>query len=90
MGDGYLSVPEELRAASSWDERVRTESTVFQTPTSQIVGRTALYDDRALRDAVDAAGDRPERLPFGATGADPGRRISCVPSDPDHSAVRKI
>lgn len=56
MGDGYLSVPEELRAASNWDERVRTESTVFQTPTSQIVGRTALYDDRALRDAVDAAG----------------------------------
>jgi len=56
MGDGYPTVPDELLAEGGWDERVRAESTVFQTPTSRIVGRTALYDDRALRDALDAAG----------------------------------
>jgi hypothetical protein len=56
MGDGYPTVPDELLAEGGWDERVRHESTVFQTPTSRIVGRTLLYDDSALRAALDAAG----------------------------------
>jgi len=56
MGDGYPTVPENRLAQGGWAERVRTESTVFQTPTSRIVGRTVLYDDQALRDTLDSAG----------------------------------
>ncbi|MBX0286130.1 hypothetical protein [Haloarcula salinisoli] len=56
MGDGYPTVPEERLAEGGWEERVRTESTVFRTPTARIVGRTVLYDDRALRDALETAG----------------------------------
>ena len=56
MGDGYPTVPDERLAAGGWEERVRAESTVFQTPASRIVGRTVLYDDRALRNALDSAG----------------------------------
>lgn len=56
MGDGYPTVPKERLAESGWDERVRAESTVFQTPASSIVGRTVLYDDRALRQALAEAG----------------------------------
>jgi len=56
MGDGYPTVPDELLAEGGWEERVRAESTVFQTPTARIVGRTLLYDDRALRVALDSAG----------------------------------
>jgi len=56
MGEGYPTVPDELLAEGDWEERVRTESTVFQTPTARIVGRTVLSDDRALRDALETAG----------------------------------
>jgi len=56
MTDRYPTVPEDRLAEGGWDERVRTESTVFQTPTSRIVGRTVLYDDQALRDTLDSAG----------------------------------
>ncbi|MFC6756117.1 MULTISPECIES: hypothetical protein [Haloarcula] len=56
MADGYPTVPDERLAEGGWAERVRAESTVFQTPTARIVGRTVLYDDRALRDALEAAG----------------------------------
>ena len=56
MGDGYPTVPDGLLAEGGWDERVRAESTVFQTPTARIVGRTLLYDDRALRETLDVAG----------------------------------
>lgn len=56
MADGYPTVPEQRLAEGGWEERVRTESTVFQTPTSRIVGRTVLYDDSELRDALEAAG----------------------------------
>ena len=56
MGDGYPTVPDERLAENGWDERVRAESTVFQTPTSRIVGRTLLYDDGALRAALESAG----------------------------------
>jgi hypothetical protein len=56
MGDGYPAVPDELLAEGGWDERVRAESTVFQTPTSRIVGRTVLYDDQALRETLGSAG----------------------------------
>lgn len=56
MGDGYPTVPDERLAEGGWDERVRAESTVFRTPTSSIVGRTVLYDDRALRNALEESG----------------------------------
>ncbi len=56
MGDSYPTVPADRLAEGCWEERVRAESTVFQTPTSRIVGRTVLYDDRALRDALETAG----------------------------------
>lgn len=54
MTDEYPTVPTDDLAA--WDERVRAESEVFRTPTAAIIGRTLLYDDPELREALDAAG----------------------------------
>jgi len=78
MGDGYPTVPDELLAEGGWDERVRAESTVFRTPTSRIVGRTVLYDDRALRDALEAAGFGDLLAGRAESG---GRRLVETPND---------
>lgn len=81
MGDGYPTVPEEQLAEGGWAERVRTESTVFQTPTSRIVGRTVLYDDRPLREALADCGF--EDLLSGRAGSG-GRRLVETSDDGGH------
>ena len=54
MTDEYPTVPTDDLAG--WDERVRSESEVFRTPTAAIIGRTLLYDDAELREALASAG----------------------------------
>jgi len=54
MTDGYPGIPAAL--LDGWDERVREESTVFRIPTASVVGRTVLYEDTALCDALANAG----------------------------------
>ena len=56
MVDGYPTVPADRLDADGWTRRSRTEETLFRTPTAEVVGRTVVYDDAALRDALDAAG----------------------------------
>lgn len=56
MADGYPTVPADRLDDDGWTCRARTEETLFRTPTAKIVGRTLVYDDARLREALDAAG----------------------------------
>lgn len=56
MTDRYPDVPDSALDDGDWERRVQTESTVFRTPTSSIIGHTSLYDDAALRTALEQAG----------------------------------
>ena len=56
MNDGYPELPTEALEDGGWERRVRSTAKVFETPTVEIVGHTLLYDDAALREAMDAAG----------------------------------
>lgn len=54
MTGRYPEIPGEL--LDGWEERVREKSTVFRIPTASVIGRTVLYEDSILRDAIAAAG----------------------------------
>lgn len=56
MADGYPTVPADRLDDDGWTCRARTEETLFRTPTAKVVGRTLVYDDVALRDALADAG----------------------------------
>ncbi|MEF8975193.1 MAG: hypothetical protein V5A21_03070 [Halapricum sp.] len=56
MSDRYPEVPGSKLEDGGWEERLRTESTVFRTPTASVIGHTVLYDDERLRTALEEAG----------------------------------
>jgi len=54
MPGDFPAIAGDSLEEGDWEERTRTESTVFQTPTATVVGRTVLYDDAALRSTLKA------------------------------------
>jgi len=56
MADGYPTVPDQLLDDGDWRLCARTEETLFRTPTAAVLGRTLVYEDGALADALAAAG----------------------------------
>jgi hypothetical protein len=56
MGSDYPELPASKLESGGWEQRVRTESTVFRMPTASVVGRTVLYEDAELAAALSAAG----------------------------------
>ncbi|QSG07388.1 hypothetical protein [Halapricum desulfuricans] len=57
MSDAFPEIASDGFEDSDWEQRARTESTVFNTPTASIVGHTVLYGDATLRTALgDARG----------------------------------
>lgn len=56
MSDRYPEVPRSKLEDGGWEERLRTESTVFRTPTASVIGHTVLFDDKQLRTALEEAG----------------------------------
>ncbi|WP_229125138.1 hypothetical protein [Halapricum desulfuricans] len=62
MSDEFPEIAGDRLEEGDWEQRARTESTVFQTPTASVVGHTVLYDDAALRKAL---GDANSYLPNG-------------------------
>jgi hypothetical protein len=71
MTDGYPTVPKQRLDEGGWRQRSRTEETLFRTPTAKIVGRTLVYDDAGLADALAAAGAADHLAAAGAeTGGD--------------------
>lgn len=56
MADGYPEVPEAKLEAGGWKRQVRTEEAVFETPAASVIGSTLLYEDAALREALDTVG----------------------------------
>lgn len=82
MPDGYPTVPEDRLDAGDWERRTRTEETLFRTPTAEVVGRTLVYDDAALRRALDAVDA--SRFPTVATGGGSGDRLVDTGEDGDY------
>lgn len=55
MTSRYPSLPDEQLAAGNWAEQSRTTDTVFRMPGTAVIGKTVLYDDAILREALDNA-----------------------------------
>ncbi|WP_246985550.1 hypothetical protein [Halorientalis marina] len=73
MVDGFPTVPDQ-RLGGDWRLCARTEETLFRTPTAAVVGRTLVYEDAALADALAAAGTA-DALARAAETADGGDRL---------------
>jgi hypothetical protein len=69
MSDEYPDVPADRLRADGWERRSRTERTLFRTPAMTVTGRTVLYDDPALREALVAAGVNPREADSNREGA---------------------
>jgi len=82
MADGYPTVPADRLDDDGWTRRARTEETLFRTPTAKVVGRTLVYDDAALRDALAAAGA--SAFLTAGSGADAGNRLVDTGEDGDY------
>lgn len=53
MPGDFPAIAGDRLEEGDWEERARTESTVFRTPTASVVGHTVLYDDATLRTALE-------------------------------------
>jgi hypothetical protein len=82
MADGYPTVPEARLDAGDWTLRARSEETLFRTPAARVVGRTLVYDDAALRTALDAADA--SRFLTAAAESDDGDRLVDTGEDGDY------
>ena len=75
MADGYPTVPDGRLDDGDWRLRARTEETLFRTPAAAVVGRTLVYEDGALADALAAAGTADVLARASAGRTDDGSRL---------------